>query len=58
MHFTDILAKFFSLFPTYQERVTMWTPAGRHTIHLDLKDRRKLEFVYHSDTDWTLHSYK
>jgi hypothetical protein len=54
MHYVDILAKFLEMFPQYQDQVKTWTPHGRCAIKVELRDRGKLDFTFHSNTDWSL----
>ena len=55
MHYSDILAAFLRLFPSYQDKVRAWTPAGG-MIKIDLSTGQRLIFTYISDRKWTLES--
>lgn len=56
MRYSDILAKFLSMFPSYAERVSHWAPAGRNGIKLRLDDDSGLLFTYTNDRIWNLES--
>lgn len=56
MHYSDILATFLRLFPSYQDKVKAWMPAGSGCIKLDLSTGQRLIFNYISDRKWTLES--
>lgn len=54
MRYSDILAKFLELFPTYVDQVTQWAPSGRRGIVMTLKNGVGLSFIYRDDVTWTL----
>ena len=56
MHYSDILAAFLRLFPSYQDKVRAWMPGGGSCIKLDLSTGQRLIFNYLSDRKWTLES--
>lgn len=51
---TDILSKFFEMFPNYSGVVSQWSPMGRKGLKLKTQDKRQLEFVYYDDKNWSL----
>lgn len=54
MHYSDILAKFFEMFPNYQEKISQWGPRKGSTIKLKTHSGQSLEFTYFTDNDWAL----
>lgn len=56
MHFSDILAKFFNMFPNYQNEVCLWSRGPHNTIKIKLLSGQWLEFTYFNDKEWTLTS--
>lgn len=54
MHYSDILAKFFEMFPNYMGVITQWSPMGRKGIKLKTNSGQVIEFVYYNDNEWTL----
>ena len=53
---TDILAKFFEMFPNYQGAISQWTPIGRKGLKLKTTDRQTLEFVYYDEKNWSFNT--
>lgn len=56
MKHSIILAKFLSMFPSYTERVSTWSPAGHNGIKIRLDDNSGLLFTYTANKVWTLES--
>ena len=52
MH-TDILSKFFEMFPNYSGFVTQWTPVGRRGLKLKTQDKQQLIFTYYDEKNWS-----
>jgi hypothetical protein len=54
MHYSDILAKFLSMFPQYQELICQWSPRAGHAIRVKTHSGQSLDFTYYNDREWTL----
>ena len=55
MH-TDILTKFFEMFPNYVGVVSQWSPMGKKGLKLKTLDRQQLEFTYYDEKKWSFNT--
>lgn len=56
MAHTDILSKFFEMFPNYLGAVSQWSPMGSRGLKLKTNNRQSLEFIYYDDKNWSFNT--
>lgn len=58
MGYCDILAKFFTLFPQFMEKVSFWAPGEKkNSVSVDMSDGKKFLFTYWNDSEWNLAAF-